>query len=270
MKVVWTKDVCLFLAGFCSVLCLGTFPSRSEATLPVQEVIKKAVSRAGQVEAASKQPGYTYTKCTVTEELDASGNVRDRKEKVYRVVFQNGSTYLRLLEVNGRAPASGDLKKQSENDLNVRQLLGQPKSATGKGSDNFLTPELVARFDFELIGETPLNGRMAYQVSFKPKNPEPPVHHIVDKLLNRLSGTIWIDAQEFEVAKANVELRSEVNLLGGVAGSLKKLAYTITRTRVADGLWFSTSSAGNFEGRKLVEALRVKTKSQSNGFRPLS
>ncbi len=269
MKVVWTKRVCLILAGFCSVLCLGTTHGRSETALPVQEVIQKAVARAGKVEAASKQPGYTYTKCTVTEELDASGNVRERKEKVYRVVFQNGSTYLRLLEVNGHAPANVDLKKQSENDLNVRQLLGQSKPATGQSADNFLTPELVARFDFELIGQTPLNGRMAYQISFKPKNPEPPEHHLVDKLLNRLSGTIWIDSQEFEVAKADVQLRSEVNLLGGVAGSLKKLAYTITRTRVADGLWFSTSSAGNFEGRKLVEAMRVKTKSQSNGFRPL-
>ena len=101
--------------------------------------------------------------------------------------------------------------------------MGQPKAAKGSGSDNFLTPELVARFDFELIGQTPVNDRMAYQVSFKPKNPEPPVHRIVDRLLNRLSGTIWIDVQEFEVAKADVQLRSEVNLLGGVASSLKKL-----------------------------------------------
>jgi hypothetical protein len=269
MKVVWTKNVCLFLAAFCSILCLETIQGRSENALPVGEIIQKAVSRAGKVQAASKQPGYTYTKCTVTEELDSSGNVRERKEKTYRVVFQNGSTFLKLIEVNGHAPATGDLKKQSENDLNVRQLLGQSNPVAGLSSDNFLTPELVARFDFELIGQTSLNGRTAYQVSFKPKNPEPQVHHLVDKLLNRLSGTIWIDAQEFEIAKADVQLRSEVTLLGGVVGSLKKLAYTITRTRVADGIWFSTSSSGDFEGRKLVEALRVKTKSQSNGFRPL-
>jgi len=63
---------------------------------------------------------------------------------------------------------------------------------------------------------------------------------------------------------------SEVSLLGGVVGSLKKLAYTMTRTRIADGLWFNTSSFGDFEGRKLIDAMRIKTRSQAINFRPLS
>ena len=46
---------------------------------------------------------------------------------------------------------------------------------------------------------------------------------MVDRLLNRISGTVWIDVEEFEVARADIQLRSEVNLLGGVIGSLKKL-----------------------------------------------
>ena len=92
---------------------------------------------------------------------------------------------------------------------------------------------------------------------------------MVDRLLNRISGTIWIDAEEFEVARADIQLRSEVNLLGGVIGSLKKLAYTMTRTRVADGVWFNTSSCGDFEGRKLIESMRIKTKSECRNFRPV-
>jgi len=81
--------------------------------------------------------------------------------------------------------------------------------------------------------------------------------------LNRISGTVWIDAEEFEVARAEIRLRSEVTLLGGVIGSLKKLAYTMTRTRIGDGVWFNTFSSGDFEGRKLLDSMRVKTKSQS-------
>jgi hypothetical protein len=50
---------------------------------------------------------------------------------------------------------------------------------------------------------------------------------------------------------------------------LKKLAYTMTRTRVADGVWLSTFSSGDFEGRKLVDSLRIKTSSRSTNFRPL-
>jgi hypothetical protein len=81
---------------------------------------------------------------------------------------------------------------------------------------------------------------------------------------------LWIDAGEFEVARADVYLRSEVNLLGGIVGSLKKLTYTLERTRVADGVWFSTLATGDFEGRKLLDPTHIKTKSQSVDFRKVA
>ena len=153
--------------------------------------------------------------------------------------------------------------------MNLRQLLGQPKSANGDNRESFLTPELVARFDFELLTQEPLNGRPAFQISFQPKNPPAPAHRMVDRLLDRISGTIWIDCEEFEVARAEIRLRSEVDVLGGMIGSLKKLAYTMIRTRVADGIWLNSFSSADLEGRKLLDSLRIKTKSQSSNFRPL-
>lgn len=241
----------------------------TEPQLSANEVIQKAVARAQRADPQETKPAYAYTKVTLTEELDASGHVREHKEKVYQVCFRNGVTEAKLLSVNGKAPAESDRKKQAENDSNARQLLGGPKSGNGDNRENFLTPELVARFDFALAGQETINGRPAYRIKFTPKNPEPPIHRMVDRLADRMSGTLWVDAQEFEVARAELQLGSEVNLLGGVLGCLKKLAYTMTRTRVADGLWLNTSSTGDFEGRKLLEAMRVKTKSQSKDFHPL-
>ena len=235
--------------------------------LSADDVIQKALARAQR--ASVPQPAYTYTKVTLTEELDAFGNVKERKEKLYQVSLQDGSTYLKLLAVNGHPAPDAELKKQSENQALFRQLLGQPKSARGDHRENFLTPELVARFKFTLAGQTPVNGRPAYQVAFQPRSTEPPARHVADRFLSRISGTVWIDAEEFEIARADVRLGSEVSLLGGVIGSLKKLAYTMTRTRVADGVWLSTFSSGDFEGRKLVDSLRIKTSSRSTNFRPL-
>src|SRR6266571_4351446 len=240
----------------------GSLAADAGKPLSVDEIISRAVARAQQAQANAGQSGYTYTKLTVTEELDATGRVKERKEKVYRVVFQAGSTHLKLVTVNGRPPAQADIKKQSENDTNARQIVG---SKSGKGADNrenFLTPDLVARFNFKLIDEKPLDGRRAYEITFQPKRPAPPVHRIMDRLLDRISGTVWIDAEEFEIAHAEVRLSSEVDLLGGVVGCLKKLAYTMTRTRVGEGLWFNTFSTGDFEGRKLLDSMRVKTKSE--------
>lgn len=241
---------------------------RAATALTADDVVQKAVLR-GQEDQEGTVPDFIYRKLTVTEELDGAGNVKERREKVYEISYRDGLSHATLLQVNGHLPSEADLKQQSDNEMNVRQITGE-KHAKGDNRENFLTPELVARFDFKLLGETNINGRSTYQISFEPKSPLLPVHRIVDRLLNQISGTLWIDADEFEVARADVSLRSEVNLLGGLIGSLKKLSYTLERTRVAEGVWFSTLSSGDFQGRKLLDPTHIKTKSQSVHFRKMA
>lgn len=236
--------------------------------LSADAVIQKAASRGQQEQQGSVAvPDFKYRKLTSTEQLDGAGKVKERREKVWEVFFRDGQSHATLLQVNGHLPTQEDLKQQSDNEMSAGKLLGQSKPLKGDNRDNFLTPELVARFDFKTIGQTNLNGRVTYEISFTPKTPALPVHRMVDRLLNQISGTVWIDAQEFEVARAEVYLRSEVNLLGGVIGSLKKLTYTLERTRLAQGVWFSTLSSGEFQGRKLLDPTHIKTKSQSGNFR---
>lgn len=242
---------------------------RAAGALTAPEIIQKAVDH-GQQDKQGSIPDFIYRKLTVTDEFDKAGKVKEHREKLYEVSYRDGLSHSKLLQVNGHAPSESDLKQQSDNEMSVRQLTGETKPAKGDNRENFLTAELAARFDFTLIGTTNLNGRTAYQIAFEPKNPQLPVHHMVDRLLNQLSGTLWIDAGEFEVARADVSLRSEVNLLGGIVGSLKKLSYTLERTRVADGVWLSTLSSGDFLGRKLLDPTHIKTKSQSLHFHKLA
>ncbi len=272
---IQTRFTLLFHKAICYIASSMTFGRfnfvRCQTAVLAAFCLAAAVSRAGDLPSSDelvKKP-YTYTKLTVIEELDAAGNVKEREQKVYNVVFQSGSSYLKLIEVNGHAPAEADRKKQAEKEINLTKLTGDHKGAKASPSDNILTPELVARYNFTVIAQESINGRQAYKLKFRPKSPELPVHHIVDRLLNRITGTIWIDSEEFEVARANIFLGQEINLLGGVIGSLKHLAYTVTRTRMSDGLWFNTSSSGDFEGRKLLDSTRIKTKSQSTNFRPV-
>jgi hypothetical protein len=267
MNFAWSKKLRIGLV-FVALNALGQWGLLAQNALSADQIIQKAVARAQNLGTKPGKGAYTYTKLTVMEELDSAGKVKEHKEKVYQVNFRDGATYAKLVEVNGRAPGQADLKKQAQNETDANQMTGA-KSKKGENRENFLTPEIVERFDFRLVGQTNFNGRATYQVAFQPKNPAPPSHHMVDRLLDRISGMIWIDAEEFEIARAELQLGSEVNLLGGVVGSLKKLVYTMTCTRIDDGLWFRTSSFGDFEGRKLVDAMRIKTSSRAINFRPL-
>lgn len=240
--------------------------AQSAAPLNADAIIHQAIVRASSHSASANSPGYTYTKVNVTEEFDTKGKVKERKERTFQVYFRAGTSYVKLLEVDGHAPAHADVKFQADTQSNVHQFFGQPASGPDK-RETFMTPELAARFDFALRGECSFNGRPTYEINFRPKSPEPPVHKIMDRFLNHISGTLWIDAEEFEIARADLQLGSEVDVLGGVIGCLRKLAYTMTRTRVAEGIWLHSFSSGDFEGRKLLEPMRIKTKSECSNFR---
>lgn len=236
--------------------------------LTADEIMRQAVARAQRPEESRlRQHSYAYTKMSVTEELDSSGRVKNEKKKVWQVTSRSGRTSSKLVEVNGKPPPVSELKKQAEAENNAHQMLGEDHGANLENRDNLLTPELVGRFDFKLIGITNVAERPAYVLTFSAKSPPLPEHHLVDRLLNQLSGTIWIDEAEFELAHANLKLSSPVDLWGGLIGCLKNLAYTITRARLDDGFWVKTTANGDFEGRKLFEPVRIRIKSQISNLR---
>jgi hypothetical protein len=239
---------------------------RAAPALTADAIIQKAVERSSDTRLSTSRPGYTYTKVNLTEELDNRGKVKESKERVFEVSFKEGATCVKLVEINGHAPSEADLRLHAERQSKMHDFFGQPASG-GDNRENFLTPDLTARFDFVFLGQSYVNGRPTYEIKFQPKNPEPPVRRILDRVLSRISGTLWIDAQEYEVARTDIELGSEVDFLGGVIGCLRKLAYTMTRTRMADGVWLHSFSSANFEGRKLLDSMRIKMKSESTNFR---
>jgi hypothetical protein len=268
MNPVSWKEAGLLLVGVIAGLSFTDLGRASSLT--AQEVMSKAVAKSREQPEHERDSNFTYTKVTVTEELDPSGKIKDQKKKVWQVSLESGRTTARLLAVNGRPPHSSDLKKQNEHELSLRQLFGSQNASTPVDRDSFLTAELVDRFDFTLTGEPSIDGRKAFQIDFQPKTPEPPVRRLIDRLLNQISGTLWIDAEEFELAKVQINLRSEVDLLGGVVGCLKKMAYTLTRVRIAQGIWVNSAASGDFEGRKLLDSMRVRTTSQCSDFKRLS
>lgn len=226
--------------------------------LTADQIIGRAVEKSAHPRPLPHS--YSYLKKTLTEELNAQGKIKERKQKTWEVRLAPDHSYGRLVDVNGRPPSGSDLKNNSQNETNANEVLGPFKPR--EGGRSFLTADLVSRFDFSLAGDSQVNGRNAFQLNFQPKNPAPPRRRPVDRLLNNVTGTLWVDAEEFELAKAQVNLRSEVAFWGGLLGSLKKLAYTVTRTRVADGLWLNATSSGDFEGRKLFNPMHVRTSSK--------
>lgn len=231
-------------------------------------VVQRALERAMAMEKSEVRSQYVFTLTTSVEDLDAKGKLKSRKEKIYEARLNNGWTRLKLLRINGENLTPAQLRHEEEKDLRVRQQATQTASPLGSDRrESFFTPELTRRYRFALKGRETIRGRPAYVLAFFPRGNGLPMKAAPDRLLNQMSGTIWIDEEELEVVQADCQLDDEVHLWGGILASLKKLDCHLARVRVAEGIWFNQSFTAFLEGRKLADPFHMRVQSQSIDFR---
>jgi len=267
--VSFHRRVCLLAGLFIAILACRPAAGMEMPALTPGEIVQKALERAKSSDARVTSHDYLYNRHTVNETLDDQGRPRERKEKLFEVQLQSGLSHQKLIELNGQPIPEDELKKQSERELAQRQK--QPADAKPQkvwsDTESLLTSDLVEKYNFTLAGVKQLNGRDTYVLAFQPKS-HLPVHKFNDRVLNHVGGTIWIDALEFEVARVQARLQSEVTLWGGMLGTVRTGSYTVERTRLPDGAWFDRFSRGVFEGRKLLEPMLIRTRCEFSNFRP--
>jgi len=110
--------------------------------------------------------------------------------------------------------------------------------------------ELLTRYDFTLAGASMLNGRNTFEIAFQPKNPPVARHHILNRLLNHAAGTLWVDEEDYEIVKAQVELSEPISV--AMLGAINKLSFRFERSRSPDGSWLTRSTEAFFRGRRLL------------------
>lgn len=265
--VTWVKWSALVWAGFFVVLSAFS-TNAAPAPLSADQIVQKAVERSKSVNKLHARPDYFYNKHTVREDFDGGGVLKERTEKQYDVTVESGLSFLKLTAVNGQVLSPSEQKKQNDREIAERQKMTDAKPGQkGDERENFLTADLVGRYQFTVVEQKMLNGRNTYVLSFKPKSGELPNHKLTDRFLNQIVGKVWIDAADFEIARAELHLQAEVTLWGGLIGTLHECSYTLERTRLADGSWFNHFSHGYFEGRKLLATMAIRTRSDSDNFR---
>ena len=263
----WRLTLACATAMFLACSAFQTLFASSPRALTADEIMSRAVATAQSNYSARVTRDYAYRKTTVTEVLDGKGAVSDRKEKVYLV--QSGKALLQQMKCNGELVSAEQLRKEDRRTSEARQEVTESKSSQREESwEKFLTDELAGKYSFSLAGTEVVNGRMAYVLTFAPLSEDLPVRRMADRVLNRLAGRIWVDQDEFEIAKANISLQSQATLGGllKVVGALKRFDYQVERVRLARNVWFNRATQGDFESRKLWDSTRTRVLTEASGF----
>jgi len=229
-------------------------------------VIQKLVSKAKVLSADTNSNRYVYSRTTSTEELDDKGRVKSKKEKVYEVKLIGGMPHPRLVRINDQELSPAQIQRENEKEESAHRRIADERQTNRR--EMVLTDDLTSRFVFTVIRRERFNDRDALVLSFSPKSENLPEKRIADRVINKLNGTIWVDEQDNELAKVDLQLREEVSLWGGFLGSLKKLSMVMDRDRLPNGTWFNKNSTVVIQGRKLLSSLNIRAREYAYDIRP--
>jgi hypothetical protein len=252
-------------------LLIGYHPLvRAADALPSADaVIHKAVERAKWVEEQKFEANHAFTQLSVKEEFDDHGVVKDREELLYHVYPVERFPYAELIQKNGKPPSQQDLKKERDRQKKLRERWARQGRHKDDEEVSF-DEELAGKYRFEMVRREPVNGRTAFLLRFEPKSNDLPVRRKVDRVLNLLEGSLWIDESDYDIAKVEFRLRENVMIGWGLLAVFRRLDVSFEQARGTDGVWLPSQIDAYVDGRVLFKSFHLKQREQMSDFRNTS
>lgn len=212
---------------------------------------------------------FLFSRVRVLEEFDAKGKVTERKQSRQECFPINGVPFARLIQKDGRLLNEKESKAEEEREAAVRSGKKPARSAEASKRDKEwqFTDEMLARYTFKITGQEIVRDRPVWVVEFAPRSKDLPVNKVTDRVANKVAGKLWVDAEEWEVARLKFWLTEEVTVVGGVAGVLRKFEMTLDRARIEPGTWLPTMLDFEMAGREVMVNKRLHYHEESKNFK---
>lgn len=231
------------------------FASARAAQPDVESIVRKLGEQGADPVLSAERNAVAYTRESRVDYLDDADRVKKRAVRKYLVSPVNGEPVTTLLSVNGKPANEDDDQRRSR----ARETGDRTRSLS-------LSHELLSRFDFTFAGEEMLAGRKAWMLRFLPKAGVE-AEGFFERLVGAMSGILWVDAEENQLAKAEIFLARKVSFFGGIAGAIERMDLTFVQKRFEPDLWVGESAFIDFAGRKLFSAVRFRCYETYSEFR---
>jgi hypothetical protein len=181
---------------------------------------------------------YTYMERDEDRRLDSLGQVKSENVDVTRMTLVNGARFEQLMEHNGQHPTPKEQKKSDEDlDKLKHETPAEQTARLGKDQENrsFLR-DILEAFDFELVGEEIVGGRLSYVLHATP-HPGYHAHGKFGKMFSKVEGKLWVDKQDFGWTRVDGEVTQPFSMGIFVARVLRGSHIILEQTCVGDAVW---------------------------------
>lgn len=182
---------------------------------------------------------YTYVERDEDQRRDSAGRVQSDAVDISQTILVNGVQFEQLVERNGRPPSAEEGRKQKEKLDKLRRETSAHRAERlhSLAEENAsLFREVPKAFDFQLIGEDVINGRLAYVLQATPR----PDYHgqgKYSKMLGKVKGKLWVDKQDFGWIKVQGQVVQPFSMGLFLVRVLGGTQITMEQTRVEGGIW---------------------------------
>jgi len=245
------------------------FPRKSQVQLPDLKALFKQID-ANQQALDKIKENYAGTK--VEEETEYEGNGKPKKPDVRESTFfyLDGTEVSTLVKINGQ-PLTPEAQKK-ENARVLKQIDDLEKNASKKATsgeedkqeqkeeedEDISIDAFLRACQFVNPRRERFRGQDVLVFDFEP-NPEFKARTIVEKVIQKLGGVIWIDEKALDVVRLDAFFVNNMKFAGGLLADLQKGTRVILeQTYVNNEVWLPTYEEVHIDVRVLlVKGIKV-------------
>jgi hypothetical protein len=220
------------------------------------EIIRRSAQNEEQDARRGRE--FNYSEMMQEKKLDGSGAVKSSESRTKQILVINGDRLELVVANNGAPLPPGAAAKENEKlrlathkfatetaEQRATRLKAIEKS---REDERGLVEDIQRAFNFTLLAPKQWNGRMCYVIQADPKPGFQP-HSKNGKYLSKFRGQIWVDQNELQWAKVDLEMVDTISLGWFVARLSKGTHVEVEQARVAGDLWLPSQVHVRMQGR---------------------
>jgi hypothetical protein len=209
-----------------------------------------------EVEAHQKQmdiarENYTFRSIQTVRQLDKNGNQKSIATEEHEIFFVNRHEVRRLVRKNGKALTPDQAQKEQERVEKVVKKDSQPGQDDADKGEITVT-RLLEIVSFSNPRRMSLKGRENIVFDFT-GDPHAKTHGRDEEALKKVSGTVWIDAQDREISRMSATLDENYHVgLGLLASVAKGSDLVFDQALIRNEIWLPTAVQLHLNAKALL------------------
>jgi hypothetical protein len=201
---------------------------------------------------------YTYVERDVQNNLDGNGKTKSTEVRTYEVLEIYGEQVRRLIAKDDKPL---DAKEAAKEEEKIQKIIDERKNESDEDrkrrdekerkereEEKKFTGEVADAYDFRLVGTETIGGREAWVIDGEPHPGfEPRIKEA--KFLSKFHGRVWIDKNDLQLAKLDVEAIDTVAVGWVLARIHKGTRFVLEQNRINDEVWLPQHVSYKFDAR---------------------